>query len=856
MIPINLQTTQIRLIKVIGKAAIEKNFPTEKNYSYNDSIIRRHLNNPLNGYGVLCGPGSLIGIDGDSPELCTAIETSLPETLTVKSGKAFINGKGGKHYYFICPGWTENLVLGEQGEHGHVQAKNKFLVGPGSPHYIKDKPSGYKYVVEKDIPIAVINIGNIKKVVEQFITIKKEIPKTTSAIKNKTPIRIEDVISLSKLEQRGNEYQGTHPGHGSETGQNFSVNPSEGIWHCFRHGTGGDGLMLFAVMEGMLNCEDCQSGALQGEKYIKVREKAIEKGLLPKEAENQEITEAITRNEEIAEEDEFKNPLPPDHFISRYIQMNAEISDTYPEYALNAAFFLLSTAAGRKPRVNITPNKKRLNVWCLNIGLSTISRKSTASDIAEAVLNLSGLTERIAQDGSPEGFIMSLIEHPHAPLIRDEYGSFLANMRKKYCEGLNSFLCTIYDAKDTPFERKLRKETIILKNIYMPLLGSATPSSITDVIQPSDFETGFTPRHLILWPERPKVRMNIRAANKEDDEKKIKLAEDLAEINYFFENQPHDYDINLTEDAFIMYNQWCQDIEEQIMQGHGKEDTTILLGRLQEYVVKLAALIEIGRIETLIQCNNINKLTKLTINLINIDDDTNYNPKKTVYSDVNSVNLANLLIMLIKPDSLATALYFVQELYLKHGLKLVNLIRSHSGENQIERIYDIAVKHMNKNELTHSELLQLSHLKSKDFKDVITTLLESGRFMQKTVETGGRHKIIYIPVRSSESARSVKLPSLPSILGVERVFPEVIMPTEQISLVPVEKDRVEKPRDFKFFVLEFIQNSVNGVERLELEILGAVDFGLSKEEVYKILDRLKNDCKIFEASEGHYKINQ
>lgn len=69
---------------------------------------------------------------------------------------------------------------------------------------------------------------------------------------------------------------------------------------------------------------------------------------------------------------------------------------------------------------------------------------------------------------------------------------------------------------------------------------------------------------------------------------------------------------------------------------------------------------------------------------------------------------------------------------------------------------------------------------------------------------------------------------------------------------------LEKPMDFKISVLEFLHNFDEGigVERLELEILGSVDYQLSKEEIRVILDRLKSDGRIFEVSEGKYKINQ
>ena len=63
------------------------------------------------------------------------------------------------------------------------------------------------------------------------------------------------------------ELAGAHPQHGSSTGDNFNVNVQKGLWHCWRHGTGGDALSLIAVCEGLLPCEDARAGALHGDLF-------------------------------------------------------------------------------------------------------------------------------------------------------------------------------------------------------------------------------------------------------------------------------------------------------------------------------------------------------------------------------------------------------------------------------------------------------------------------------------------------------------------------------------------------------------------------------------------------------------
>ena len=53
-------------------------------------------------------------------------------------------------------------------------------------------------------------------------------------------------------------------------GDNFNVHVGKGLWHCWRHGTGGDALSLIAVCEGLIACEDLQPGVLEGARFSQV----------------------------------------------------------------------------------------------------------------------------------------------------------------------------------------------------------------------------------------------------------------------------------------------------------------------------------------------------------------------------------------------------------------------------------------------------------------------------------------------------------------------------------------------------------------------------------------------------------
>ncbi|GAI37851.1 unnamed protein product, partial [marine sediment metagenome] len=120
---------------------------------------------------------------------------------------------------------------------------------------------------------------------EEYVIPDREIQRVEAAAHQerrdaKVDLDILQVVSLAGLHKRGNEYYGPHPVHGSTGGQNFWVNSSENVWHCFRHGSGGGPLLWLAVEEGIIDCSEAGPGALRGDKFKQALQKAVERGLI------------------------------------------------------------------------------------------------------------------------------------------------------------------------------------------------------------------------------------------------------------------------------------------------------------------------------------------------------------------------------------------------------------------------------------------------------------------------------------------------------------------------------------------------------------------------------------------------
>jgi len=267
------------LVKGKDPSVSGKGWQTPEKLMYsNDPRLQKWLEEGGN-YGVVCGYGITV-VEADDSKIEEAITSKLPATLTVLSG-----GHKKPHSYFLCS-FTEckPLINPDSPEHenlGHIKAQGGMVVGPGSIHPESKQP----YVLLHDRPIAQITPEQLLEALKPFLIEKDkedkiEVARNIEKSQANIDLSILSVVPLSQLQRQGDEYFGAHPVHGSETGRNFWVNPQKNVWHCFRHGTGGGPLLWLAVEEGIIRCEDAGPGALRGEIFRKVLERAVARGLI------------------------------------------------------------------------------------------------------------------------------------------------------------------------------------------------------------------------------------------------------------------------------------------------------------------------------------------------------------------------------------------------------------------------------------------------------------------------------------------------------------------------------------------------------------------------------------------------
>ena len=260
-IPKQLQQPEFRFIILLraDKHPLEK--WKEKQYAFDDPILLKHLDLGYN-YGVVGGPGNLLIIESDYSIIDEKFvgHDSL-ETFSVRSPGHF-----GLHRYYISNDKIENSKLknekykddtGTLTDLGQIQAEGRYVVGPGCIH-----TNGKPYDIVNDIDIKEITKPTIEYILGEFIDAPVATQKTLDGMKLVKSINItfDKVLKLEDYHQRGDEYNGSNPFHGSDSGANFSFNEVKGVWRCWRCETGGNVLHLIGIKEGIFKCHECKPG--------------------------------------------------------------------------------------------------------------------------------------------------------------------------------------------------------------------------------------------------------------------------------------------------------------------------------------------------------------------------------------------------------------------------------------------------------------------------------------------------------------------------------------------------------------------------------------------------------------------
>lgn len=411
----------------------------------------------------------------------------------------------------------------------------------------------------------------------------------------------------------------------------------------------------------------------------------------------EEITES--QLEEIRKEYCIKMPdlhniLDKNHFINIYCDWLSSLSDTYYEYQVGCAFWLLSSLTERKVQLKTKQEIIRPNIWAFILGRSTTSRKSTAIIKTKNIYENATDSVLFNDDYSVEGYLKLLEKQPVNNFVRDEVAGLLAKNYKKYNDGIFDLECTIYDGQDT--KKTLSKEEVIVKDPYVTHLYGTTLDSFTENMQLYTVLGGYGFRFLYFAPDYVKPRKNIDIQTKEDIGKWGEVLTRTKELNKYF-NESEVINFAVDPEAMRVYNHSVEEMEISVDKLRDRMLNSAL-GRYQIYILKLAMLIEIGKPE----------------------------PSFCIHR-----------------ESMDLSIKLIKDYFLPSYQDVINRLQEDAKNNQIEKV--ISVLRRMGNTGPRYLVLKNSKIKVKEFNEVLETLLASHTVsIKKIMNTGGntREEII------------------------------------------------------------------------------------------------------------------
>lgn len=315
--------------------------------------------------------------------------------------------------------------------------------------------------------------------------------------------------------------------------------------------------------------------------------------------------------EPLVSDEEREAVASEDSFIERYITWAKSLGDAAPQYHQAGAFIALSALLAGAVQLPTSFGVVKPNLWFMILADTTLTRKSTAMDIAMDLVMEIDSDIVMATDGSIEGLLTSLSTRPGRPsvFLRDEFSGLLEMITKRdYYAGMPELLTKLYDGKMQ--KRILRKESIDVRDPCLLVFAGGIKNKITQLLSFEHVSSGFMPRFIFITAESDITRVKpLGPPSTWTDNNRAAILDELESMHTYYNRtvpltikgttitteQQHKFNTQLTPQAWYRYNQ----MEEQMLQvginAERPEIMTPVYDRLSKSILKASVLIAASR---------------------------------------------------------------------------------------------------------------------------------------------------------------------------------------------------------------------------------------------------------------------
>jgi predicted transcriptional regulator len=389
-------------------------------------------------------------------------------------------------------------------------------------------------------------------------------------------------------------------------------------------------------------------------------------------------------------------------FIERYIEWASSLGDAATQYHQAGAFVVLSSLLSGAVRLPTSFGTIKPNLWFMILADTTLTRKSTAMDIAMDLIEDIDESIVLATDGSIEGLMGALGARPGQPSIflRDEFSGLLESLTKKdHYAGMAEMFTKLYDGR--PQKRVLRKETIEVRDPVLLMFCGGIRAKICGLLTDEHISSGFIPRYIFITAESDLSRVKPlgpptvkNTTGRDDLLETLKLYKEtyiheptIAIINGKSIMQPGmTYNAYMNQTTWDRYNALEHTMMKEGLKSNAPEIMTPTYDRLCKSTLKAATLIAASRMQ--------------------IEEDGRIE---------------------ITMEDLLHAIYYM-EYWRDYCNEVVNDVGKTTSEQALDKI---AAAIMRKPGVARSTLMQSYHLTARDANNIFQTLEQRGRIIRK-----------------------------------------------------------------------------------------------------------------------------
>lgn len=306
--------------------------------------------------------------------------------------------------------------------------------------------------------------------------------------------------------------------------------------------------------------------------------------------------------------------LVGDTIIHTYREWACEATDAIPEYHELSCAILLSALMAGGIRLKLSHSTMVPNLWGLVLGESTLTRKTTAMDMAMDFLAEIDHDTVVSTDGSAEGLLTALSQRPKMVSIyyRDEVSGFFDAIRKKeYLAALPEILTKLYDVPKF-YKRTLRKETISLVEPVFIFFGGGVREKTYFLLEEDFLLSGFIPRFLVVngYADIENLKPAGPPPDEIHDQKRPQLLSTFQALHKMYSQaeipmqvggetlmMPSEIDAKLTKGTWDRFNEAMDKLMKAANDAPNPNIALPCLNRLGWSILKLAVLIGASRQE-------------------------------------------------------------------------------------------------------------------------------------------------------------------------------------------------------------------------------------------------------------------